>query len=99
MVDALDRSVGTVLEALRDAQILNETIIVFSSDNGGLPWGLSANSGSNWPLRGTKFTLWEGGVRVPAFIWSPLLKKSGRVSQQLMHITDWLPTLYAAAGQ
>lgn len=98
MMDVLDKSVGAVLEALSDAGILNETIIVFSSDNGGLPWGELSNSGSNWPFRGTKLTLWEGGVRVPGFIWSPLLKKPGRVSQQLIHITDWLPTFYAVAG-
>lgn len=98
MVDALDEGVGRVLEALSDAGMLSNVIFVFSSDNGGVPWGNYASRGFNWPLRGAKTTLWEGGVRAAAFVWSPLLKKTRRVSQQLMHVTDWVPTLYSAAG-
>lgn len=98
MVDNLDHSIGRLTEALQRADMLENAIIVFSSDNGALPYGVHANSGFNWPLRGTKMSLWEGGVRVPGFVWSPLLQKRRRVSRQLMHITDWLPTLYAAAG-
>ncbi|XP_049270278.1 arylsulfatase I [Rhipicephalus sanguineus] len=98
MVDALDQSVGAVLEALEAESMLENTIIVFSSDNGGSPTGFLANYGFNWPLRGAKGTLWEGGVRASAFVWSPRLRHGGKVSQQLMHITDWLPTLYSAAG-
>ncbi|KAG0444944.1 hypothetical protein HPB47_013195 [Ixodes persulcatus] len=78
--------------------MLEDTMIAFSSDNGGLPYGAYSNRGFNWPLRGAKFTLWEGGVRVPAFVWSSKFLKKPRVSDQLMHITDWLPTLYSAAG-
>ena len=43
-------------------------------------------------------TQWEGGVRTPALVWSPLLKHHDHVSRQLMHITDWFPTLLSAAG-
>lgn len=98
MVDALDMSIGSVLDALSRAGMLNNTILAFSSDNGAMPFGFTSNRGFNWPLRGIKASVWEGGVRVPAFIWSPLLEQSGRLSTQMMHITDWLPTLYAAAG-
>ncbi|EEC13449.1 arylsulfatase B precursor, putative, partial [Ixodes scapularis] len=98
MLDALDESVGRVVEALDNAGMLEDTIIVFSSDNGGAPCGEASNQGFNWPLRGAKFTLWEGSVRVPAFVWSPKFLKQSRVSNQLMHISDWLPTLYTAAG-
>ncbi|KAH9370117.1 hypothetical protein HPB48_015128 [Haemaphysalis longicornis] len=98
MVDAMDQSVGVVVEALYEAQMLDNTIVVFLSDNGGQPWGPHASRSFNWPLRGTKATLWEGGTRAAAFLWSPLVAKRRRVSQQLMHITDWLPTLYSAAG-
>ncbi|KAM7315562.1 arylsulfatase B-like [Ixodes scapularis] len=98
MLDALDESMGRVVEALSSAGMLEDTIIVFSSDNGGGPYGIESNRGFNWPLRGAKFTVWEGGVRVPAFVWSPKFLKKSRVSNQLMHISDWLPTLYTAAG-
>ena len=61
--------------------------------------GFDLNKASNWPLRGIKHTLWEGGVRGSAFIWSPLLETSSEVQKcGIMGIQDWLPTLYAAAG-
>ncbi|KAG0439833.1 hypothetical protein HPB47_016515, partial [Ixodes persulcatus] len=97
MVDALDESIGDVLEALYEADMLANTIIVMSSDNGGLSSGLESNGGSNFPLRGGKGALWEGASRASAFIWSPLLYQKNWVSDQMMHITDGLPTLYAAA--
>ncbi|XP_050046074.2 arylsulfatase B-like isoform X2 [Dermacentor andersoni] len=98
MVDSLDEAVGSVMRALGEAGMLQDSVIVFSSDNGGVPWGYMASRGINWPLRGAKSSPWEGGSRAAAFLWSPLLDKSRRVSQQLMHITDWLPTFYALAG-
>lgn len=98
MVDALDQSVGEVFKTLRDAHMLDNSIVIFSSDNGGQPWGRHATRSINWPLRGSKGTVWEGGTRVPAFVWSPLLANTRRVSKQLMHITDWLPTLYSIGG-
>ncbi|XP_064478905.1 arylsulfatase B-like [Ornithodoros turicata] len=95
----VDISVGRVFEALYDNDMLNNTILVFSSSNGGKPVGeVTCNLSFNSPLRGTKGTYFEGGVRVPAFIWSRLLNSTRRVSKQMMHVTDWLPTLYVAAG-
>lgn len=100
MMVHLDRSVGAVVEALERTQMLANTIVVFSTDNGGAAAGFNINAASNWPLRGVKNTLWEGGVRGAAFVWSPRLVSSngGRVAEQKMHIMDWLPTLYRAAG-
>ncbi|XP_077534588.1 arylsulfatase B-like [Haemaphysalis longicornis] len=98
MMDALDKSIGALMEALEAESMLENTIIVFSSDNGGDPYTSVRNTGYNWPLRGIKSTLWEGSVRVPAFLWNAQLVQSPRVSNQLMHVTDWLPTLYSAAG-
>lgn len=99
MLTALDESVGKVTKALHAKGMLENTIIVFSSDNGAPHIGNSDHTvGSNFPLRGGKPSIWEGGSRVPAFVWSPLFKKSGYISKQLMHISDWLPTLLQAAG-
>ncbi|XP_049520772.1 arylsulfatase B-like [Dermacentor silvarum] len=98
-LDAVDQSVAEVLQELEAASMLENTVIVFSSDNGGAPQNNSlSNCANNSPLRGSKGSLWEGGVRVAAFLWSADLLPHRRVSHQLMHITDWLPTLYSAAG-
>ncbi|XP_077486007.1 arylsulfatase B-like isoform X1 [Amblyomma americanum] len=98
-VDALDESVGRIVAALHQRRMLANSVLVFTSDNGGIPWGVFSNTGSNWPLRGTKGTMWEGGVRLPAVVWSPLLVPGSRVVvPQPMHVVDWLPTLYSAAG-
>lgn len=100
MASALDKSVGAVVSALDDSDMLRNSIIVFSADNGGAVEGIDDSTGSNWPLRGSKYNLWEGGIRGTAFIWSPLLPYSkGYISEDLMHISDWLPTLYTAAGE
>lgn len=98
MVSKLDESVGTVLQTLAAKQMLQNTIVAFISDNGAPTVGQFRNWGSNYPLRGMKDTLFEGGVRSVACVWSPLLVQSGRVSRDLIHITDWLPTLFTAAG-
>lgn len=98
MVHRVDESVGRVVEALRKKNMLRNAVIVFSTDNGGPAEGFNLNAASNWPLRGVKHTLWEGGVRGAALLWSPLLARPARVARQLMHVTDWLPTLYRAAG-
>ncbi|KAH6919379.1 hypothetical protein HPB50_029640 [Hyalomma asiaticum] len=98
MVGALNESVGAVVEALNRTGMINDTIIVFSSDNGADLFGTHLTGASCWPLRGCKSALWEGGLRAPGFVWSTRLKKKRRVSRLLMHIVDWLPTLYSSAG-
>ncbi|GFT97981.1 arylsulfatase B [Nephila pilipes] len=98
MVSAMDDSVQKIVATLKVKKMLQDSIIIFTTDNGGPAAGFNDNAASNWPLRGVKATLWEGGVRGLSFIYSPLLKYTSRVSMDLMHITDWLPTLYRAAG-
>jgi arylsulfatase I/J len=68
----------------------------FCKDNGANP----KVGGSNWPLKGTKSTLWEGGIRAVGFVNSPLLGfgDEGYVSKELIHVTDWFPTITNIAG-
>ncbi|KAF0296118.1 Arylsulfatase I [Amphibalanus amphitrite] len=102
MVTALDDSVGRVVQALKDADLYSNSVILFVSDNGGSVFGNHGSrdgfAGNNYPLRGDKNTLWEGGTRTPAFVHSPLLERAGYVSHELIHITDWMPTLLRLAG-
>jgi arylsulfatase B len=55
----------------------------------------------NYPLRGVKETVWEGGTHVPAFVWSPLIPwdRRGTEWHGLMHVVDWLPTLVAGVAR
>ncbi|CAH0407290.1 unnamed protein product [Chilo suppressalis] len=96
IMNGVDRSVGRVVRALAEKGILDDTIIIFVSDNGAPTVGDNNNWGVNLPLRGKKYTPWEGGLRVPAFIWHSSFRP--RIWNGLMHISDWLPTLTAAAG-
>jgi len=74
-----------------------QTIIVFTTDNGGPAQGFNSNMASNWPLRGMKRTLWEGGVRGNGFAWGAGLQKVGYVSRAMLHATDLPVSLLAVA--
>ena len=99
MATSLDQSVTNITAALKSNGLWNNTVIIFTTDNGG-PAYSDYNVACNWPLRGRKATLWEGGVRGVACVHSPLIseKNSKRVSMDLMHATDWLPTIVRLAG-
>lgn len=99
IISQLDKSVGQVVEALSRKHMLKNTIILFMSDNGAPTTGIFQNSGSNWPFRGIKETASEGAVRNLAVLWSKDIKKINSVVKTPVHIVDWLPTLYAAAGE
>ncbi len=99
MLTALDEGVGKVLEALRTAGLERDTLIVFLSDNGGptMP-GTTINASRNDPLRGSKRTTLEGGIRVPFVLsWKGSLPE-GVVYEQPVIQLDVLPTVLAAAG-
>jgi arylsulfatase A-like enzyme len=88
----MDDSVGRVLTALEKKGLSQNTLVIFTNDNGGL------TEESNRPLRGKKDTNWEGGVRVPALLRWPGVIEAGRTSTSLIHMTDFYPTLIKLAG-
>jgi len=96
MVTAMDDAVGEVVAALKETDMFENTVIVFLSDNGG-PTGHGGHAANNWPLRGAKGSLWEGGTRTVAFLHQPGVL-APREEQGMMHVTDWLPTLVEAVG-
>ncbi|KQV79575.1 twin-arginine translocation pathway signal protein [Massilia sp. Root351] len=92
MVVALDASIGRVLQALEKQGLAENTIVVFTSDNGGERFS------KTWPFSGQKTELLEGGIRVPGIVRWPARVQAGQVSKQVAISMDWLPTLLAAAG-
>ena len=99
MVEAVDSSVGTILDALRDEGLAENTLVIFTSDNGGyLTYqGGYHNISENGPLRGQKTEVYEGGQRVPAIAWWPHTISPG-VSDDLAATFDIMPTLLELAG-
>jgi arylsulfatase A-like enzyme len=95
MVDH-DKNVGTVLKALDDLGIANDTVFFYSTDNG--PHMNSWPDGGMTPFRNEKNTNWEGAYRVPAMIRWPGKIKPGQVSNEMVAHHDWLPTFAAIAG-
>ena len=96
MVEAMDEAIGKVLTALDDARVTENTMVVFTSDNG----GLSTSEGSptsNLPLRGGKGWVNEGGIREPWIIRYPGITKAGSVSKEMICSIDLLPTVASVA--
>ena len=94
---AHDELVGRMLQQLTDLGVEDNTIVVYSTDNG--PHYNTWPDAAITPFRSEKNTNWEGGYRVPAFVKWPGKIKGGQVSNQIMSHLDWLPTLMAAAGE
>jgi len=92
MIAAMDAQIGRVLQSLEENQIARDTIVIFTSDNGGERYA------DTWPFTGRKTELLEGGLRIPAIICWPGRIAAGRVSDQVTANMDWLPTLMAAGG-
>jgi arylsulfatase len=92
-----DNTIGSVLKALDDMGIANDTIVVYSSDNG--PHMNTWPDGAMTPFRSEKNTNWEGAFRVPALVRWPGVIKPGTVTNEMMSHNDWMPTLAAIAGE
>lgn len=97
MVEAMDLAVGKVLKQLEDSGVADNTVVVFTADNG----GLSTSEGSptsNLPLRGGKGWVYEGGIREPWIVRYPGITKAGSTSAEPICSIDLFPTIAASAG-
>jgi arylsulfatase A-like enzyme len=92
MIEQMDRQIGRVLQALDANGLTENTIIIFTSDNGGERFA------DTWPFTGKKTELLEGGLRIPAIISWPARIPRGWTTEQVAISMDWMPTLLAAAG-
>ncbi|MEQ1824537.1 MAG: sulfatase-like hydrolase/transferase [Pirellula sp.] len=96
-VEEVDWSVGRVMETLRELKLDQNTLVVFTSDNG--PWLIKGpDGGSALPLRGGKGSTWEGGVRVPTIAWWPGKIAAGTSCSAVAGTIDLLPTAVSVAG-
>ena len=96
MIAALDRSVGKVVQKLKDLDIYGKTLIIFTSDNGGANY--IELDDINKPYRGWKISFFEGGIRVPYIVSWPDQIDPGQNSENAVHHFDILPTITSAAG-
>lgn len=91
-VTRMDEAIGAVLGELRSLGRERNTLVMFLSDNGG------SGNGGNAPLKGSKGTMWEGGLRVPFVAWWPGRLPAGRVTDEFLTALELLPTICAATG-
>ncbi len=97
VVEELDWSVGRIVALLRELELAENTLVIFTSDNG--PWSLmKLRGGSAGLLRGAKGSAWEGGMREPALAWWPGHIKAGQINGSVVSTMDLLPTCCALAG-
>jgi arylsulfatase A-like enzyme len=92
MMRSMDAGIGRVLAALRRARLERNTLVIFTSDNGGERYSF------NWPFSFQKLYLFEGGIRVPAIVRWPGVVPAGAVTEQAATTMDWTATILAAAG-
>lgn len=103
MIEAMDQAVGKVMATLEKTGLADNTLIVFTSDNGGLATGdvgISAAEGwptTNTPLRAGKGWLYEGGIRVPLIVKGPGVASTGGVSEKVVTGSDYYPTVLELA--
>lgn len=97
MVETTDRAVGEVLNALDETGLANSTIVIFTSDNGGVSSG-DAYATSNLPLRGGKGRQWEGGIREPFYIRYPPVTKAKTTCSVPVTGADFYPTVLELCG-
>ncbi|XGW31628.1 hypothetical protein V3C99_010076 [Haemonchus contortus] len=94
MLTSMDFAIGRVIDYLKATKKYDNTVIIFTSDNG----GTTQFGASNKPLRGEKDTLWEGGTKTTTIVHAPKSIHTNGVRPQLFHVVDWHATLLAIAG-
>ena len=92
MMKSMDAGIGRVLKTLARAKLERDTLVIFTSDNGGERYSY------NWPFSSAKGDLWEGGTRVPAIVRWPGVIPAGQVTDQAAITMDWTATILAATG-
>ena len=97
MMELMDDAVGIVMKSLEDAGVAENTVVIFTSDNGGVSSG-DAFCTSNLPLRGGKGRQWEGGIREPFYVVAPGVAKAGSTSDTPVTGADFYPTILQLAG-
>ncbi len=97
LIDEMDNAVGRVLKKLDELNLTTNTVVIFTSDNGGVVSGDSYSS-SQLPYRGGKGRQWEGGIRVPVYIRAPGITQPGRTCDTPVIGIDFLPTLLELVG-
>jgi len=101
-VTRLDKEIARILKTLDELDLANNTIVIFSSDHGAtyekIAEGASISHDSNYPFRGQKRTLWEGGIHVPGVVRWPGHVPANTQSTEIIHMIDIFPTVLAAAG-
>ena len=97
LIESMDEAIGLVLKSLKDLNIEQNTIIIFTSDNGGVVSG-DHFSTSNLPLKGGKGHQWDGGIKCPLLIYIPWLKGNNRKISYPVINTDFYPTILDMAG-
>ena len=97
MLKHLDDSVGAIRAALESSGLAKNTILIFTSDNGGVEY-TEPPATDNQPFKGGKACLYEGGVRVPTIVCQPGKFDGGKWSNAVIDCTDYLPTLAELTG-
>ncbi len=98
MVQGMDDNIGRLMDALDEMGIDDNTVVIFTSDNGGLATSRRPGPTSNAPLRSGKGWCYEGGIRVPLIIRAPGLTRAGTVSKEPVVSMDYFPTMLEIAG-
>lgn len=100
MIEVMDKGISRILQALDDNSLTENTIVVFASDNGPDFGGEGDNCQVryNCELRGEKMLAYEGGIKVPAVVRWPAKIEADTVSNEIVHGTDWMPTLLSMCG-